>query len=339
LVVEIDMAVTSKIEWTDSTFNPWIGCTKISPACDHCYAAAMNKAYGWVGAWGGPGVHGSLKRTSPTTWQGPRRWQRQATSFQAEHGRRQRVFCASLSDVFDNQAPQGWRDDLFALIRACPDLDWQILTKRPQNIARMLPADWGNGYENIWLGVTAEDQHYFDQRWPILRQIPAKIRFLSYEPALGPLRITPELRPDWIIVGGESGGSARTMNPQWARDLRTDCRDLDVPFFLKQWGTYHSNPLVAEEGMTLKEAKQLDPKKNGKGGGLLDDHLYREFPRGTDPNQLPRYLISRGPGIKMVGQLSSLQDARWWRDFYAGFKPSVTYRIIDNLAGCIVPDR
>jgi protein gp37 len=121
------------------------------------------------------------------------------------HGRRRRVFCASLADVFDNQAPNEWRTDLFNLIRETPVLDWQLLTKRPQNIARMLPRDWGAGYPNVWLGITTEDEERFRQRWPILSRIPAARRFISYEPAiapLGPIAIGDWL-PDWIICGGE----------------------------------------------------------------------------------------------------------------------------------------
>jgi protein gp37 len=111
-----------------------------------------------------------------------------------KHGHRPRVFCASLADVFDNQVQPEWRQDLFALIRACYELDWLMLTKRPQNITKMLPADWGDGYRSMWLGVTAENQTYFDQRWKHLRNIPAVIKFSSYEPALGPLRL-PDTRP------------------------------------------------------------------------------------------------------------------------------------------------
>lgn len=270
------MAITTGIEWTDSTFNPWIGCSNISPGCDHCYAEQMNAYRGWT-QWG---PHGERSRTSATTWKNPRKWQENAKAFRRQHGRRQRVFCASLADIFDNRAPQAWRNDLFAMIRECPDLDWQILTKRPQNIARMLPKDWGDGYPNVWLGATTEDQKHYDQRWPYLRDIPAAIRFLSYEPAVGALRIAREnILPDWIIAGGESGGGARTMNPQWARDLLMDCRARGIPYFLKQWGTYRSNPFVVEKGLSTAHAELKDPKTNGKGGGLLDGRLWREFPQ------------------------------------------------------------
>ena len=171
------MAQNSKIEWTDHTFNPWIGCQKVSPGCDHCYAETMMDHRYHKVQWG---PHGQRVRTSEANWRGPLKWAK------AEGDIRQRVFCASLADVFDKQAPQGARKDLFLLIHKTPQLDWMLLTKRPENIARMLPADWGNGWPNVWLGTTCEDQQHFDRRWPILRDVPAAVRFISYEPALGP---------------------------------------------------------------------------------------------------------------------------------------------------------
>ena len=187
------------------------------------------------------------------------------------------MFCASLADVFDNQVPSAWRKDLFALIRECGRLDWLLLTKRPQNISKMLPSDWGDGYPNVWLGMTAEDQTYFDQRWKHLQKIPAVIKFISYEPAIGPLRLpTYGPHPDWLISGGESGGGARPVKRRWIRDVIADCRDHGVAVFHKQWGTYQNNPLVVKRGMTIEEAKVLD--KYGKGGGLVDGELIRKFP-------------------------------------------------------------
>jgi protein gp37 len=265
----------SKIEWTDHTFNPWIGCQHVSPGCDHCYAEAMmDHRYGKV-EWG---PHGERKRTSEGTWNKPRKWNAEARAFKREHGRRPRVFCASLADVFDNQVDPTWREDLFALIRKCKRLDWLLLTKRPQNIIKMLPVDWGSGYPNVWLGVTAEDQAHFDQRWRILQNVPARIKFISYEPALGPLRLPKKgPLPDWLISGGESGGGARPLDPQWIRDIIEDCYRGGVAPFHKQWGTYPNNPLVLEDGESIADAKATD--KFGKGGGLLDGLLVREFPR------------------------------------------------------------
>ena len=264
----------SRIEWTDHTFNPWIGCQHVSPGCKHCYAETlMDHRYGKV-EWG---PHGERKRTSEANWKKPVKWNAEARAFKREHGRRPRVFCASLADVFDNQVDPAWREDLFALIRKCKRLDWLILTKRPQNIVKMLPSDWGRGYPNVWLGMTAENQVYFDQRWGILQNIPAWIKFVSYEPALGPLRLpkTGPL-PAWLISGGESGGGARPLDPQWISDVIDDCHRRGVAPFHKQWGTYRNNPLVLEDGMSIADAKARD--EFGKGGGLVGGALVREFP-------------------------------------------------------------
>jgi protein gp37 len=275
------MGDTTEISWTDSTFNPWIGCQHVSPGCDHCYAEAQNAFRQWTagGAWG---PHAERRRTSAATWHKPRLWNAEAPAFARAHRRWRRVFCASLADVFDNQAPKAWRADLFCLIRETPELDWQLLTKRPQNIARMLPADWGEGYPNVWLGTTAEDAERFRMRWPILSRMPAACRFVSYEPGIGPLGAIDIGRanclPDWIISGGESGGHARVMQAAWARHVRDQCRALGIAFLHKQWGTYRSNPLVQEDGLSPAEAQLRDPPVNGKGGGLLDERLHREFP-------------------------------------------------------------
>jgi protein gp37 len=224
------MAEFSKIEWTDHTFNPWIGCQKVSPGCDHCYAETMMDHRFHKVQWG---PHGNRVRTSVTNWGQPFKWARDAAS----RGKSARVFCASLADVFDNKIDRVWRTDLFDLIRMTPELDWLLLTKRPENIRKMLPGDWKAGYGNVWLGTTAEDQKHYDHRWPILRAIPAKVHFISYEPALGPLQIESESsgdHPDWIICGGESGTGARYMKSKWARNLMNECQRLDVSFFMKQ---------------------------------------------------------------------------------------------------------
>jgi protein gp37 len=273
------MGENSKIEWTDHTFNPWIGCQHVSPGCDHCYAEAQNAFRKWNGGTWGP--HAPRKRTSESYWKEPIKWNTEARAFKREQGRRPRVFCASLADVFDNQVPPAWREDLFALIRECRRLRWLLLTKRPQNIVKMLPSDRGDGYHNVWLGVTAEDQNWFDRRWQLLQKIPAAIKFISYEPALGPLRLPKHGSvPDWLISGGESGPSARPMNPRWVRDVIADCRLRGVTPFHKQWGTYQNNPLVIEQGKSIEEAKLID--KNGKGGGLVDGQIVREFPMRRD---------------------------------------------------------
>ena len=224
------MAEKTEISWTDSTFNPWIGCQKVSAGCDNCYAETlMDKRYHKV-QWG---PHGERKRTSAANWHQPIRWNKNAIDFQAAHGHRQRVFCASLADVFDNQAHESWRSDLFVLIKNTPQLDWLLLTKRPENIAKMVRFEDPDMPTNIWLGTTCEDQPAYDRRWPILSRIPCSVKFISYEPAIGPLKVTG-LYPSWIICGGESGHGYRDMPLQWARDLRDQCARLGIPFFFKQ---------------------------------------------------------------------------------------------------------
>lgn len=230
------MAENSKIEWTDHTFNPWTGCTKVSPGCDHCYAEGWAKRSGAV-KWG---AGEPRRRTSEANWKLPLKWNRQA----AAEGRRFKVFCASLADVFDNAAPQEWRDDLFALIRQTPSLDWLLLTKRIGNVAKMLPADWGSAgfepyYPNVWIGATITNPAEMLRDAPKLKGLPARVRFWSVEPLLedlGPL--TRDLLPEWVIVGGESGPGARPMNPHWARSIRDQCEAAGVPFLFKQWGEY-----------------------------------------------------------------------------------------------------
>jgi protein gp37 len=272
------MADTSKIEWTDSTFNPWIGCQHASPGCDHCYAEQQNIFRKWAadGAWG---PHAERRRTSVANWKKPVVRNTDGRHFERTHGRRRRVFCASLADVFDNKVPVDWRTDLFRLIRDTPNLDWQLLTKRPENIANMLPPDWGTaGYPNVWLGATTEDEKHYRMRWPVLARVPAVVHFISYEPAIGSLgriNLTGSY-PDWIIAGGESGPKARITGGQWARAVRDECRDLGIPFFFRQWGICDSNPLVLEQGMSKEDASVIDT--HGKGGGLLDGQIVRQFP-------------------------------------------------------------
>lgn len=222
------MGELSKIEWTDHTFNPWIGCQKVSPGCDNCYAEAMmDRRYGRV-QWG---PHGERQRTSVANWRKPRQWNRAAVTGE----RRDKVFCASLSDWLDNRVPQQWREDLAIEIDETPNLDWLLLSKRIENWQRLSPWHDDDVPLNVWLGVTAEDQPNYDRRWSILQGIQAPVRFISYEPALGPLNLpTAGPYPDWIICGGESGPHARFMRPDWARDLMHQCAEVGVAFFMKQ---------------------------------------------------------------------------------------------------------
>lgn len=223
------MGENSKIEWTTHTFNPWVGCQKVSPGCDNCYAEGWAKRSGLV-EWG---PHGERRRTSDANWRKPLQWAKAARLDAARYigpTPRPRVFCASLADVFDNKVQTKWRSDLFDLIATTPELDWLLLTKRPENVARMFPTgEW----KNIWLGVTAEDQHHFDRRYPLIREARTAVRFVSYEPALGPISLLWG-KPDWLICGGESGHGARMMDPAWARTVRDQCAASGIAFFMKQ---------------------------------------------------------------------------------------------------------
>ncbi|WP_375283419.1 phage Gp37/Gp68 family protein [Sphingobium yanoikuyae] len=253
------MAENSAIEWTHHTFNPWIGCTKVGPGCDNCYAADLSKAR--LGVKWGAGAE--RRHTAASTWKQPRAWNRKAQA----SGKRYRVFCASLADVFDNEVPAEWRAELFQLIRETPHLDWLLVTKRIGNAAKMAEAA-GGWPDNIWLGATVVNQMEADRDVPkLLWTEGPKFRFLSIEPMQAPIDLTsirapreadePDLdtdwrfdaldtgdyyffdcgdgftdggdgpyrdhRIDWVIVGGESGPNARPMHPDWARSLRDQC--------------------------------------------------------------------------------------------------------------------
>ncbi|BCF88728.1 phage Gp37/Gp68 family protein [Paraburkholderia largidicola] len=195
------MSENSKIEWTDHTFNPWEGCQKVGPGCDHCYAEARNARFAGGAAinWG-PGA--PRRRTSAANWRKPLQWDKAHAEFFAQHGRRQRVFCASLADVFDNAVPDAWRMDLFKLIGDTPNLDWLVLTKRIGNVRPYTQRDGlafdliGDG--RVWLGATIINQAEADRDIPKLLEVPAAVRFLSIEPMLGPIDLRRYLDPTGI---------------------------------------------------------------------------------------------------------------------------------------------
>jgi len=266
------MAENTRIEWADHTFNPWVGCTKVSLACDHCYAEGWAKRSGMV-QWGS---HAERRRTSASNWQQPLKWNAEAKRL----GMRYRVFCSSLADVFDNAVPETWRWDLFRLIDRTPYLDWLLLTKRIGNASIMLNSaacavmddfvgerTWDKGpWLNVWLGATICNQEEADRDILKLLDTPAARRFLSIEPLLGPINLArvqsgscvldvlqgggfheTHFEPlphdhhpciDWVIVGGESGRGARPIHPQWVRTLRDQCLAGAVPFFFKQHGEW-----------------------------------------------------------------------------------------------------
>ncbi len=220
------------ISWADLTFNPWIGCQKVSPACDHCYAESL--ATSRLGVAWGPGA--DRRRTAPGNWSKPTKWNRYAELA----GTRLRVFSASLADVFDNAVDPQWRVDLGALISRTPHLDWMLLTKRIGNSRDFLPAMFSGGVPaNVALGVTVVSQDEADRDLPkalaIKRGLGVHRLFLSMEPLLGPVDLTRYIEGvDLVIVGGESGRGARSMPDEWALDLALQCFANGTPFHFKQ---------------------------------------------------------------------------------------------------------
>lgn len=250
------MAENSNISWTDHTHNPVMGCMKVSPGCKNCYAEKLiTNRMGKPNLWG---PNSERQITSQSNWRKPLLWNKQAIA----EGRRFRVFCASLADVFEDHPT--WNDiarpRLFDLIKQTPMLDWQLLTKRPENIARFLPPDWAQGYPNVWLGTSIERIDYCS-RADLLRAVPAAVRFISYEPALGPIHSALNLEGiDWLIYGGESGPGFRPDDTQWARDIRDACARSGTAFFYKQTSSF----------------------KPGQ-GGTLDGVVHHEWPTPRAP--------------------------------------------------------
>jgi len=227
----------SSIEWTHHTFNPWWGCVKVSPGCKHCYAETFSRRLG-IGLWG---ARADRRYFGDAHWKEPVRWNADALASRE----RRRVFCASMSDVFEPRSDlEPWRRRLWTLIDATPGLDWLLLTKRPDQIASKVP--WGCRWpDNVWLGTTAENQLWANRRLPVLIEHQAAVRFVSCEPLLGRVDLSAWLSGhrrrrgvDWVIVGGESGHKARPMHPEWATDIRDQCASAGVPFHFKQWGQW-----------------------------------------------------------------------------------------------------
>lgn len=299
------MGEKTKIEWADNTFNPWIGCTKVSAGCANCYAehttrARVLRAQGHE-TWG-KGAQRS--RTSKATWANPLRWN---SEVEPHPNYRTKVF-PSLCDWLDDEVPIEWLADFLKLIHDTPHLDWLLLTKRPENFERRLracavsiPGYQGNTAlfwwmrdpsrppHNIWLGVSVEDQKAADARIPILLRIPAAIRFLSVEPLLGPVNLrticTMVAGPlnalergaglHWVIVGGESGPGARPCNLGWVRDIVQDCSNSEARCFVKQIGSRPFYPPRFEGDNTFLKLKD---KKGGHPDEWPADLRVRQFP-------------------------------------------------------------
>lgn len=211
------MGKDSKIEWTDNTWNPWQGCIKVSQGCKNCYMYRDKKRYGQNPQ--------QIVKSSIATFRKPLTWTEQA-----------KVFTCSWSDFFIEQADL-WRDEAWGIIKQTPHLTYQILTKRPENIKDRLPDDWGNGWSNVWLGVSVETPQY---EWRIiaLEEVPSVIKFVSAEPLLAALPDLYSYFPvlNWIITGGESGPNYRPSNMDWFREIRDDCQRYNIAYFHKQHG-------------------------------------------------------------------------------------------------------
>lgn len=304
------MGANSSIQWTTHTWNPWWGCIRVSPACEHCYAEAQAKRYGHD-IWG-PEQTTARRFFGEKHWAEPLKWNRLA----ADLPERPRVFCASMADVFEDRRDlEPWRDQLWDLIEATPNLDWLLLTKRPENMVKMVPPDWAQGWpSNIWAGTTAEDQAWAEKRIPWLLQVPATIRFLSCEPLLGPidfenLTVVPEDPPhgpgvwidalrgqvkgpddviphlNWVITGGESAGpQERRLVEKCERPEHEagDCpRCRGTGWRLKpsdglKWLRSIRDQCV-DAGVAYLH-KQNGGPHNHSGGRLLDGRTWDQFP-------------------------------------------------------------
>lgn len=337
------MGTTTKIQWCDHTFNPWRGCTKVSPGCAHCYADTQAKRNPrTLGIWGPTGTR---VVASEATWKEPLKWNRQAacccrkTSADTEHesgcpqANRPRVFCASMADVFESwNGPvldsQGRRlssltgntftptdlkigsdivtlDDcrarLFRTIHETPNLDWLLLTKRPENVAKAME-DYANRLctytaeafskiwiRRVWLGVSVENQKC-KSRIDLLRGIPAAVRFLSVEPLLEDIGTLDLTGIHWVIVGGESGGKARPSRVQWIRDIVSQCKAADVACFVKQLGSNPEgddipeptrNPITGTTTLHVHQVLTIRDAKGGEPEEWPEDIRVREFPRSA----------------------------------------------------------
>lgn len=241
------MGEDTLIAWTDHTFNPWIGCTKVSDGCKNCYAEVLATGKMGLDVWG---PKATRQATGLSTWNNPVQWNARAK----REGSPRKVFCASLCDVFeDHPTANALRPRVWNLISVTPWLQWQLLTKRPERIVECLPEDWGaEGWPHVWLGTTVEDMRVA-HRADILRQIPAVVRFLSFEPALGPLDTLDLTNIDWVIYGGESGPGFRPEDKNWARVMRDRCRQGGVAFFHKQSAAWRTELGIELDGQIIRE--------------------------------------------------------------------------------------
>ncbi len=266
---------TTEIEWTEHTWNPFVGCSIESAGCKNCYAmrqAHRIEAFGTVPHYAGITQtvngrnvwSGQINRASDRAMNKPLTIRGNAL-----------IFVNSMSDFFHANADDSWRLDAIDIMRRCPQHTFQILTKRPENIGHFLLRTRCVLPVNVWIGVTVEHAATA-HRIATLRAVPAAVRFISFEPLVGRVGEVDLSGIHWAITGGESGPRARVCNPDWVREILDWCYVYDVPAFHKQWGQYASNPLVFEQYALIADAKAIDP--HGKGGSLVDGALVKNWP-------------------------------------------------------------
>lgn len=285
------MGETTGISWTDATWNCWQGCHKVSPGCKNCYMFAEKSRYNQ-----NPNV---VVRSSESTFNAPLKWAKNPEKY----GHIKRIFVDSWSDFFVEEADP-WRKEAWDIMRHTPEFIYQICTKRPERIADHLPFDWGNGYPNVWLLTSTENQAAANKRIPLILRIPAVVHGISAEPLLEEIHIESFLHPqsglNWVIVGGESGSAARPMMSHWADSLREQCQAAGVAFFFKQNGEwinaghdefvrlpegkiehYRSNgtkwepPIPTDEDADVVTMKRVGRRR---AGDTLYGKVYHEFP-------------------------------------------------------------
>jgi protein gp37 len=314
------MGKNSKIAWKDHTFNPWWGCTRVSAGCDSCYAEGVSKRFGFD-VWGDK----PRRFFGDNYWRGPLKWNAEA----AAAGVRQRVFCGSMCDVFED-LPNSDRDEdartrLFQMIEQTPSLTWMLLTKRPENMIRMAPHHWESGWpHNVWAMTTVENQEMAELRILELLRVPAVVRGLSCEPLLCQIDLYNDRRDwigpigrrgaipvcrgiQWVIAGGESGPGARPMHPDWARSIRDQCRAASLPFFFKQWGEWIPSDQTMANGRPGNEALASESVETLKTQGR--HHTWRRGKPAGPPYFGMNY--SSRVGKKAAGRLL---DGREWNE-------------------------
>jgi protein gp37 len=299
------MSENSPIEWCRHSFCAWWGCVRVSDGCRFCYADTLNNRYKRA-EWG---VGGKRTIASDAYWRKPLKWDREA----AAAGERHRVFSSSMSDVFeDHPAVVDARARLFDLIRCTPNLDWLLLTKRPENITSMLPADWGDGWPNVVLLTSVEDDRV-RHRIRALQGVPSLRRGLSCEPLIGPLDLTGYLDGiSWVIVGGESGAQARPWHWDWPRHVRDACVAAGVPFFYKQHGEWVAAGVLGRHAPLTMDKKTRVVFPNGDAIASQDElhALSREQFEA-------RFAAGDGSWCERIGKKKAgrVLDGRTWDQF------------------------